>query len=72
MDAEQYRKYEAHEMTEREELIYLKEENQKLREAFNAAKAFIETTGDNPDIYEFYDRYAKAGEVVDNASTESI
>ena len=33
MDAEQYRKYEAHEMTEREELIYLKEENKRLRSA---------------------------------------
>ena len=38
----------------------MKTENQKLREAFNAAKAFIEANKDDPDIADIYDRYAKA------------
>ena len=67
IDAEEYRnKYEANDMTEREELIYLKEENRKLREAFNAAKAFIEANKDDPDIADIYDRYIKAKEALGN------
>ena len=39
IDDVKYRnKYEANDMTEREELIYLKEENKKLREAIRKSK----------------------------------
>ena len=42
IDGVKYRnKYEANDMTEREELIYLKEENKKLRELLKKAKQHI-------------------------------
>ena len=39
-DVEYRKKYEAGDMTEREELIYLKEENKKLREALKKIKSY--------------------------------
>ena len=41
------------------------EEIEKLREAYNAAKAFIEANKDDPDIADIYDRYAKAQEALE-------
>ena len=35
----------------------LEAENRKLRKAFNAAKAFIETNKDDPDMADIYDKY---------------
>ena len=58
---EEYRKkYEGGNMTGHEELVYLKEENRRLREAFNAARAFIEANKDDDNIVEIYERYVKA------------
>ena len=67
MDDVKYRnKYEANDMTEREELIYLKEENKKLREALKYIELCADRVlangdkMDNPDIWVIQQEAKKA------------
>jgi len=76
MDAKEYQKFEAGDIPEDEELRCLREENRKLREAFNAAKNYIIKTDFDPDFSpktnRAYLKYIKAKKVLDNVNTESI
>ena len=67
IDAEEYRnKYEANDMTEREELIYLKEENKKLIELLKYIKLCADRVLakgdkiDNPDMWVIQQEAKKA------------
>ena len=62
MTPEEYRrKYEENKIPPYDEWVEeyrgMEEENRKLRKAFNAAKAFIETNKDDPDMADIYDKY---------------